>query len=204
MTQLICAVSFDKETLCITVHNLCPDLELTSPVYSSNGATYCTFPNQHTDTGDTIEASFGIDSKQKDFKCALLYKLQRKYTIRDDNQPNNSKASIENTDMYLLVIWNAEFYYHGYCACLIECTDDFTWDEDKLWALYWKYNGQAYMNHTSSINTWLMNDGTVIKMRRDVTYESDYKLNIIMSEGTGKCHMKKSIQIDPKRSVSLL
>jgi hypothetical protein len=124
----MCAVSFIKEALKITIHNLYSGLELTSPAYFSTGTTYCVPPNQQTNASNTVEASFGIDSKQKVFEGALLYKLKRKHNTKTSNQPNNSNASIKDiaTSIYLLVTWNVRDYAFASRVCLIECTDKFT------------------------------------------------------------------------------
>jgi hypothetical protein len=74
---------------------------------------------------------------RKDFKGALLYRLQRKHADKTGNQPNNSTASIKNTtaNIYLLVICNTGWGYYGFYVYLIECASDFIWDKDKLWLL---------------------------------------------------------------------
>jgi hypothetical protein len=188
----------------MTIHNQYPGLELVSPVYFSSGTIYHTPLSQKTDTDNTIEARFGIGSKQEDFRCAVLYKLQRRRTIRMDNYPSNGITSINDTatNVYLLVVWNAkDNLYESSFMHLIECSDDFTWDEDKLWALYCDYNHQVNWDYESNIVTWLMNDNTVLKTRLDVTYGSDYKLDIVISEGTAKYDMKEPIYIDAKRLV---
>jgi hypothetical protein len=198
-------VSFDKEALNVTIHNLYPGLELTSPVYFSNGTTCHVFPNQQTDTGSAMEANFGIGYKQEDFKAVLLYKLQRKYTTKTDDQSSSSIASIENTNIYLLVVWNVEDERDSFYACLIECpVDDFTWNEDKLWALHRQYNDRFLKNYNYKTVTWLMHNDTMIKTRCNATYGSDYKLDIAISEETGSYNMDEPIQIDPKRLVLLL
>jgi hypothetical protein len=201
----MCIISFDK-ALNITIHSHYPNLELTSPVYFNDGATYCVSPSQQADTGDIIETNFIIDLKQKDLKCVALYKLQRRCVTRTDNQPNNNTTSVENTatNTYLLVAWVVKDYDHNFCVCLMEFTDDFAWDEDKLWALYREYNDQFHMNYRSSTITWLMRDNAVMKMKLDVIYGSDYKLDIVMSEGVWVGDMKKPIEIDPKRLVLLV
>jgi hypothetical protein len=201
--MLMSTASFDKEALNITVRNLYPSLELVSPVYFSTSITYCVPPSQQADDEDIVEASFGIDYKQKYFKGALLYKLQRKYTTKTVNQSNSSITSIEDiaTNIYLLVLWNVENRDYGFCVCLIELNSDFIWDEDKLWALYYKYWHQFYKNYMSNITTWLMHGDTVVTTRYDVTYGSDYKLDIVISEEAGKYDMEEPMKIDPKRSV---
>jgi hypothetical protein len=197
-------ISFDKETLNIIIHNQYPGLELTSPVYCSNGTTCHALPSQQIDTGNTMEASFGINSRYGYFNGILLYKLQRKHTTKTGNHPNNSTASIGDTatNIYLLVlcnIFNIDDYGNDYYACLLECADDFTWDEDKLWALYHQYLGRIHANYRYIVTLWLMNDGAVIKTGLDITYGSDYKFNIFISKGTGKYHMEKPMRIDLER-----
>jgi hypothetical protein len=201
--MLICVVSFDKEALNITIRNLYPDLELVSPVYLNTGATCRVSSSQKTDIGNTIEANFEISSEQYYFKGALLYKLQKKNAIKTGNHLNSSTAFVKDTakNMYLWVIWDVRIYEPKFFVRLIECTNDFTWDEDRLWALYWKYNYQFRENYKSSISTWLMHDGTVMKTKHVVTYGSNYELDIIISEGTGKYDMERPIDIDPKRLV---
>jgi hypothetical protein len=199
-------VSFEKYALNITIHNLHQDIELTSPVYFSNGTACHVSPSQRMDTGNTMEAVFGMYSKQKDFKGALLYKLQRKHATKIDNDPNNDTAFNEDmkTNIYLLMVWDIENYNHGFHVCLIECTDDFTWDEDKLLALYEEYSDQFCVDYAFNIVTWLIHGDTVLKIRRDVIYGSDYKLDIIISKGTGGYDLEKPIEVDIKRSVLLL
>jgi hypothetical protein len=198
----MCNISLDK-ALNITIHNQYSDLELISPVYFSDGTTYCVSPDQKAGTGNIMETSFGIDSKQKDLKCVLLYKLQRKRAAKTDNQSDNNAVFIENTvtNMYLLVAWVAKNYKHKFCAYLMEFTDDFTWDEDKLWALYREYNDQFHMDYRPRIITWSMHNNAVMKMRFDITYGSDYKLDIVISEGNREGNMREPISVDPKGLV---
>jgi hypothetical protein len=199
----MCIISFDKEALNITISNLHPDLELTSPVYFSNGTICHVSPSQKTDIDTVMKYSFETAFKQEDFKGILLYKLQGKYVNRTDNQPNSSTESIESTttNVYLLAIWDIKNYDHGFHVCLMECVDDFTWDEDKLWALHDQYKYQFPKDYTFNISTWLMNDNTMMKIRHDVTYGSDYKLDIVISEGTEKYNMDKPVEIVPERLV---
>src|SRR5690606_20182397 len=90
---------------------------------------------------------------------------------------------------------------HQFCVCLIECIDDFTWDEDKLWALYWYYNHEFHEGYGYRTAMWLMNGSEVMKMGFNVAYGSDSKLDIIISEGTGKYNVKRPIQINPDMLV---
>jgi hypothetical protein len=198
----MCTVSFDKEVLNITIHNQYPDLELTSPVYYSNSTTYHVLSSQQTGIGATIEANFGIDSKQKIFEGALLYKLKRKYTIKTDNHPN-STASIEDsaTNIHLLVVWDVEDYDHRFRVCLIEFTNDFTWDENKLWVLHREYKYLFDVYYKPNIITWMIYGDKVMKTRRDIIYGSDYKLDIVLSEGIWEHDIREPMKIDPKRSV---
>jgi hypothetical protein len=194
-------VRFNKEALRVNICNLYPGLELTSPVYYSNGTTCHVSPSQQIDASTTTEASFGIDFQQKDVKGALLYKLQRKYATRTDNNSNSSIVSIENTEtnIYLLVVWEVKNHCDEFYVCLIECSDDFTWD--KLWALCHQYNDQFLKDYNYSEITWLIHDDIAMKTRRRVTYGSDYKLDIFISEETGLYNMFKPMKIDTERLV---
>jgi hypothetical protein len=152
-----------------------------------------------------METSFRLGPKQHYPECVLLYKLQRKQTDGTGNQLDSSTASIKDAtaNTYLLVIcddgWKLVNY--GFYVYLIGCTDDFTWDEDKLWIFYKGYKEKFYKNHKDNIITWLMNDGTLLKTKFDITYGSDYKIDIVISEGTGKYDMEEPRKIDPKRLV---
>jgi hypothetical protein len=139
---------------------------LTSPVYCSNSRCHA-FPSQQTYVG-TASASFEIDSNQKAVKGALLYKLQRKCATITDNHLNNSIVSTERTETntYLLAAWNIEDHDHKFYVCLIEFTDDFTCNEDKLWALYHQYNEQLLKNYNYFTITWLMRGGPGMKTRK--------------------------------------
>src|SRR5690606_1084884 len=112
-----------------------------------------------------------------------------------DNQPDNSTASSKYiaTNTYLLVVWDVNDY--GFYACLVNCAEDLTKDEDKLWALHYEYRHQFYELCDTNIITWLIHLGTAMKMRHDITYGSDYKLNIILSEGAGRYNMKEPMDI---------
>jgi hypothetical protein len=195
-------VSFYKAGLDITIHNRYPDIELTSPVYFSAGTTCHVPPYQQLDTENTLKISFEIDFKQEDVKGAMLYKLQRKYATRTDNCSNSSITFTEDTtNVYLLVVWDVENYEHGFCVCLIECADDFIWDEDKLWMLCCNYNDQFSKNYKYRTITWQMHNGAMVEMRRSVAYGLKYELGIAISEGTEKYNMEEPIQVDPERLV---
>jgi hypothetical protein len=151
----------------MTTRNLHLGLELVSPVYYSNGTICRVSPSQQ------IEG-------------ALLYKLQRKYADETDNQPNSSTVSIEDAtkNTYLLVVWDIGHVQHNFYVRLIECASDFTWDQDKLWALHWDCNDEIYVDYGSDAITWLMHDSAMLKTRCDIIYGSDYKLDIVIYEGT--------------------
>jgi hypothetical protein len=120
---------------------------------------------------------------------------------KTDNQLNNGAVPIESTstNTYLLVVWGTENVHYNFYVHLIECTDELNWDENKLRTLYWECSDPYRKDYKSNIITWLMNDNEVIETRLDVTYRSEYKLDIAISRGYGKYSMKKPIQIDPKR-----
>jgi hypothetical protein len=189
----------------ITIHNQYPGLKLTSPVYFSTGTTCRVFSNQKTDIGTIARASFGIGSRQKEFKGALLYRLQRKYANRTNNRSNGRTKPIEKTrNTHFLVAWdifNTEDQYHGFYVFPIECPDDFTWDGDKLWKLRYQYMDQISENYEYTSIPWLINDSTMIRTRYDISYGSDYKLDVFIYEETGKYSMDGPMKFAPERLV---
>jgi hypothetical protein len=196
-------VSFHKEALRITIHNLYPGLELMSPIYCSTGTTCHVSSSQQTLLGTKVKAIFGIDSQKRPFKGILLYKIQRKHATRTVKQLHSSTKSIEDTEtnIYLLMGWRFKNYGPELYEGLIECTDDFTWDEGKLWALCYQFNDRFYKSYDCRSITWFMDDGSVMKTRHNVTFGSDYKLDIVISEEVGTFGRKKSVKIDSKRLV---
>jgi hypothetical protein len=199
-------VRFNKEALRINICNLYSSLELTSPVYFSNSTCHVS-PSQQTYISITLETSFEIAPDQKTVKGALLYKLQRKCTTKTDNHLNNSTTPIRNTEtsIYLLTGWEIEDDDHKFYVCLIECTGEFTWDEDKLWVLHhfckdWS-ECQSRWNYNKLSSSCLMHNCLGIKMRCNMMYRSDYKLDIVVDEGTGQYSLSKPMKIDSKRLV---
>jgi hypothetical protein len=197
-------VSIDN-VLVITIHNQYPGLVLTSPLYFSNGTMCYVSPSQQIGTNDTMHAIFGIDSKQKGSKCALLYKLQRSYINITENQSNSNIASIDDIalDIHLLVILDVKDDYHRFCACLIYSTNDFTWDEDKLWKLCDSCNKQLYWTYEYNVITWIVKNDIRIKTKCYITYGSDHNVDIIMPERALEHSTWKPVQI-PKRWLVLL
>jgi hypothetical protein len=195
-------IRFNKEALHINICNLHPSIELTSPVYCSNSTCHVP-PSQQTYVG-TASTSFGIDHNQKVIEGVLLYKLRRKYTTRTDNYLNNVTAPIKDTNTYLLAIWNIKDDYHSFSACLIEFTDDLTLNEDKLWALYQEHCYVFYWFPPDLSSSWLLYGDSAMKITCYMTYRSDYKLDIIISEGTREYFIMEPKKINPKRLVLLL
>jgi hypothetical protein len=196
----MCTIRFYKEALNMTIRSLYPGPALITPVYCSKHATCRVSSHQQTDADEIMEANFELASMQKDFKGVLLCKLQRKHTVEPDNHLNNSTVFVEDTatSTYLLVVWNVENECDTFYVCLTECTDGFIWDEDKLWTLRQQYYDQFLKDYNYKIITWLMHDGVVMKTRCDVTYGSDYKLNIVISEEAGRYVMRRPTKINPK------
>jgi hypothetical protein len=147
-------------------------------------------------------ASFRIDNRSE-FKGLLIYKLQRKYIARTDNRFNDSTISIVDTatNLYLLVVWDAECHFRSSRVYLIEYANDFTWNEDELWAFYRDYKHELFMRYRYGTVTWLTNSGAVVRTRLDITHGSDYKLDIILSEGTRKYSMEETIKFGLERLV---
>jgi hypothetical protein len=187
----MCYVSFGKEALHITIRNQYPGLALIPPVYFNHGTTYCIAPSQKANTGDTIEASFGIDAEQRN-EGALLYKLEMKNVTKIEHQPNMNPSCIDDIapNVYLSVDWNIKDGQHQFRVYLVESNAGFILDEDVLWALYKKCDDVCDEPCGANSVIWLTHGGAVIKTRFDIIYGSDYKLDIMIYKGAWKYNMR--------------
>jgi hypothetical protein len=84
---------------------------------------------------------------------------------------------------------------------LIECPDGLNWDEDKLLTLRHQYMDRICENYNYITIPWLMDDSAVIRTRQNITYGSNCKLDIVISEGSVKYSMEKPMKIYLERSV---
>jgi hypothetical protein len=148
----------------VNVLNLCSNIKLTLSAYFDNGAVSSKLSDQQIDIGTKMNASFDVNATQDDFECALLCKLQR----HSDNQystdifttgTNESNA----THVYILAAWKVKGSESFKRVVLVEHTNEFTWDEDKLKKLYYKNHGWLEKYNDTITDTWFMDDNMILK-----------------------------------------
>jgi hypothetical protein len=162
----------------VIIHNQCSQFELVSPVYFGHNAIWYIPPDQKVDTNAMTKASLGRDSVKKEFTSALMYKLQRKESLKScvDNTEDTS------TSIQLLVNWIVGDGYMPFVnAMLIKHNNAILWDGDKLRKLC-----VIYRLYSCRIkDTWQLDNATILmittlKRRRGRVFE------ITISEGTVK------------------
>jgi hypothetical protein len=183
--MLIYTVSLKLQLLSyITIFNQCLNVSLVSPVYFGNGVVCPKLSNQPIDIGAKICASFEINATQDEFESALLCKLQR----YSDNQYNIDTLTAETNEnvatyFYMLVAWKVKDAKSFAYVALVEHAKEFTWNEYKLRKSYNKNHSRFKEYDSVIIDTWLMDDNTVLKTTFMVTdSKKNFELSISISE----------------------
>jgi hypothetical protein len=181
----------DTPLLELIIHHQFPGIELVSPLYYSDGATYYILPNQRVDGGFTMRTYLMIDLSRSEFTCALMYRLKRK----------NTDAFNEATCTQLVMIWNINKFKGSHLVPrLIEHDKDQVWDVDRLMELAKCYESSD-MQHDSIEETWLMHDNTVLMISLNVTRGAWHKLEMTISETSIKDDTQRPLYIDMDRWV---
>jgi hypothetical protein len=178
----------------VLIHNQCSNFELVSPVYFGHNTICLKFPSQKVDANTATRASFGQNITKSKFVGVLIYKLQRKGSLKSDVDNISKEGS--PTDIQLLVIWEPKSWRGLFLrVLLIEHNNTITWNEDKLSELYSMQHALLNKRHctktylfkkcTFTEDAWLLDDATMLMTRSKWTEEGDI-FEIIISEETRK------------------
>jgi hypothetical protein len=167
----------------LVIHHQCPDIELVSPLYYSEGATCYLPPDQRIDAGSTMKAGFNIGLLQVGALGALIYKLQRKNI--DQFNEDGTFSEEESTCIQFVMVWgvqrSGEFYVD---TSLMEHDKDVVWYENKLMCIVKKYVLRS-IDYGPVEYTWLISDNMVLTTRMNVPREAKcYKLEVTISKGS--------------------
>jgi hypothetical protein len=182
--MLMYTVSFGLQfPSCVTIHNQCSDIKLISPIYFSEGVVCPKLSNQQIEIDALMNASFEISTAQSNFEGALLFKLQRYSGIRHNIDTSNTETS-ENKmmEIYMLAAWKVKDFESFTYLALIDHTNEFTWNEDKLKMLYYENHNRLKRHRGAISNTWLMDNNTVLKIAFRIIGLEDPKLSISIFE----------------------
>jgi hypothetical protein len=170
----------------VTIHNLCADIELTSPVHFIKDAMCHILLPQHVDSESIMKISFRTSMDQDTFGGALLYRLQRK----EDT----------STNIRLLVIWGWKSYRFYSHVWLIEHESKFIWNEDELKRLYDTYNSRYDIDF--STEEWSLGDDMKLRIVCETSHKGDFEMNIAIFEEDYLLYPTKPLWIDSNRQVS--
>jgi hypothetical protein len=164
----------------LMIHHQFPGIELTSPVYASNGAECLLSPDQNVDFGSITYACFNIDLTQSEPIGILMYEVKRK------NMKQSNKDAISSEDetrcIQFPIFWKVN-NSKGFCvnSFLMEHDERRVWDNDKLMELARRYAFD--IQHSPIEETYLMHDNTTLMTRVNLAREEEcYKLEMTISK----------------------
>jgi hypothetical protein len=172
----------------VDIQNQCSGFGLVSPVYFCDGAA-CDIPlDQNIASKSSMKTEFSADLSRSTFQGAIMYEVRAISTPLNETDADNTMTETSKNasiSIQLLVAWKASRYHDPFIfAALLEHESIFTWNERRLRQLLLEeyYNRFKLLNY-GEINTWLMQDGTVLKTTMGVMDKGQYKLQIAISEG---------------------
>jgi hypothetical protein len=183
----------------VIIHNQCLNIELISPVYFGNGTVYHGLSDQQIDINAAIKIRLEINATQDEFEGALLYKLQMNFHNPHDMDVSTTETHVMNYS-YMLVAWkmrDSEPFVH---IVLIEYTEKFVWNEDKLKKLYDKSCDRLKKYDDIISDAWIIDDNMTLKTVSKIeNLETNFELNISISEEEKKDHAVRSLCLDLER-----
>jgi hypothetical protein len=206
VAMLIYTARFELQLpACVIIHVQCLNIKLISPVYFSNGAVCPKLSDQQVEIGINENASFEIYTVQDEFEGALLFQLQF-YPTSWFVQPREciyhrmglrgnfgcqcgfvttcTKVDEDETKyVQLLVAWRVKYSKPFSYVALIEHTEEFTWDEDKLKGLYDKNYGWLKKYDDTQSDIWFIDDNMSLRtLSRVESLEGNFELNVVISD----------------------
>jgi hypothetical protein len=202
----MCTISLEFQSpTSIIIHNQCLSIELISTVYFSNGAVCPKLSDQLLDVKTAMKILFEINTTQDEFEGALLYKLQR--NLRDQYSMD-TLATRDNENeakyVYMLLTWEVKDSKPFVHVVLVEHTNKFIWNEDRLKKLYYGNRGRIEKYNDTISDTWLMDDSMVLKTTSKVRgLKGNFELTISISEEERNDYAIRPLCVDLKRQVAL-
>jgi hypothetical protein len=185
----------------VEIHNKCSDIELVEPAYFSDGAVCDMPPDQKVDPGNILNTAFRIEFGQLDFEGALLCRLRKKRT-NSDQQPDTDTTNINEkwkSYVQLLVAWKVERFHEPRVYTLLgEHGERIDWTNDELKKQYNEFRGRLNVHNGAVESTWLMEDGSALKLALDRTGDRVYGIKITIFEVQKDAHTSVPVWIEPR------
>jgi hypothetical protein len=185
----------------VEIHNRCSVIDLISPSCFSDGAIRYIALEQKVAPGDTMNTAFGINSLRMAFEGALIYRLRRKET-KSGRQLNIDVKNIDKSwpnYVQLLVGWKMRLFNDPRVyMLLIKHKEKINWTKDRLMQLHKYFRGRLHMYHGADENTWLMEDGSVLKLELDSRRSRECEIKITISEALLEDDTTIPVEIESK------
>jgi hypothetical protein len=185
----------------VDIHNKCSNIELVEPVYFSDGAT-CDIPlDQKIEPNGALKTVFRIKFTRGKFEGAILYRLRKK-GANSDQQPDTettSNGKNQPNRTQLLVGWKLERLQDPRVyMLLVEHEEKLVWDGNKLIEQHNEFRGRLNVHNGSVTSTWLMEDGSVLRLALDGVGSGEYGIRIVITDAQQNEHTSIPIWIEPK------
>jgi hypothetical protein len=178
----------------LNIRNQCLNVDLVFPTYITSEELDCHRPpNYEVYAGDTMRSGFIITSDDASYG-ALMYELQR-------NQSHESTEISEDisSTIHLLVVWEIS-ESEELCAdvLLVEHDEGIDWDKYDLEEVYRKNSSRFRLCLDSTIETWLLDDNTVLMTTFEIMNRS-HILDITITEVERDNNTRMPAHIDLER-----
>jgi hypothetical protein len=181
--------------------NRCSDIELVDLLYFSSGAV-CNKPlGRKAAPGGTLNTAFKIDLTRMFFEGALICRLMKK-RANFDQQFDTDTTSIDkesSTRTQFLVGWKLERFRDPLVyMMLLEHGEELVWNEDMLIKQYNEFLGRLNVHNGSVTSTWLLEDGSVLRLTLDGVGNKEYGIRIVITDAQQNEHTSILVWIEQK------
>jgi hypothetical protein len=184
----------------VDIHNKCSNIELVEPMCFSDGAVCYTPLDQKVEPGGVLETVFRIKSIWGKSEGALLCRLRKK-GADSDQQSDSGTTNIDedwSNHARLLVGWKLERPQDlRVYMLLIEHGEKLVWTEDKLLKQHNDFRGRLRVHNGAVEDTWLMEDGSVLKLALDGVGNREYGIRIAITNAQQNEHTSIPLWIEP-------
>jgi hypothetical protein len=193
----------------VTICNQYPNIELISPICFCNDGTYHEYPVKRMNASTMMKIGFRLDPDQDESVGILMYKVQRKESVKFDHLPSTDITPIKTVEdtseiMRLLVVWKIKHHdMPKIHIALVKHGNNLVLNEDKLVHLHDKI--YDILRLYTYKRTWLMSDNAILAATHELVYKEDFELKITISEGIEEdWYTMAPLWIDSERQVSSL
>jgi hypothetical protein len=150
--------------------------------------------------GSTLNTAFRVEPGRLNFEGALLCRLRKK-GIKSDQQSDTDTINIDedwSNYVQLLVGWRLGYFLDPRVYMLLaEHGEKLVWTEAKLEKQHKEFHGRLRAHNGAIEDTWLMEDGSVLRLALDSVGTRACKISITISEAQLDGYTTVPLWIEP-------